>query len=78
MHIGALDAEMLPRLLELYRSRGFEFVTLPEAERDDFYRSSTDLSLKAAPDMLESVAAERHVAFPPQPKLSVEPESLCK
>lgn len=78
MHIGALDAEMLPRLLELYRLRGFEFVTLPDAERDDFYRSSTDLSLKAAPDMLESVAAERHVAFPPQPKLSVEPESLCK
>jgi len=78
MHIGALDAEMLPRLLELYRSRGFEFVTLPEAERDDFYKSSTDLSLPAAPDMLESVAAARHVAIPPQPHLSVEPESLCK
>jgi lysophospholipase L1-like esterase len=78
MHIGALDAEMLPRLLELYRSRGFEFVTLPEAERDNFYRSSTDLSVPAAPDMLESVAADRHLVLPPQPHLSVEPESLCK
>src|SRR6185369_16202507 len=28
MHIGALDAEMLPQLLELYRSRGFQFITL--------------------------------------------------
>src|SRR5438270_5990748 len=28
MHIGALDARMLPELLELYRNRGFSFVTL--------------------------------------------------
>jgi lysophospholipase L1-like esterase len=78
MHIGALDAEMLPRLLELYRSRGFQFVTLPQAERDEFYRASTDLHLPPAPDMLEWLAGERHIAMPPQPQLSAEPESLCK
>jgi hypothetical protein len=78
MHIGALDAEMLPRLIELYRSRGFQFVTLQRAESDEFYRTSTDLSLPPAPDMLEGVASERHVTMPPQPQLSVEPESLCK
>lgn len=78
MHIGALDAEMLPRLLDLYKSRGFEFVTLQQAESDEFYRSSTDLRLPAAPDMLEGVAGERHIPMPSQPQLSVEPESLCK
>jgi peptidoglycan/xylan/chitin deacetylase (PgdA/CDA1 family) len=77
MHIGALDSEMLPRLLELYRSRGFQFVTLPQAESDEFYRASTDLHLPPAPDMLEWLAGERHIAMPPQPQLSVEPESLC-
>jgi lysophospholipase L1-like esterase len=78
MHIGALDAEMLPQLLELYRSRGFQFITLEQAERDEFYRVSTDLHMPASPDMLEGIAAERHIPFPPQPELSVEPESLCK
>ena len=78
MHIGALDAEMLPRLLDLYKSRGFEFVTLQQAESDEFYRSSTDLSLPPAPDMLEGVAAARHIPVPAQQHLSVEPESLCK
>jgi lysophospholipase L1-like esterase len=78
MHIGALDSEMLPRLLELYRSRGFQFVTLSQAERDEFYRALTDLHLSPAPDMLEWLAGERHMAMPPQPQLSVEPESLCK
>ena len=61
MHVGAFDARMLPRLLELYRSRGFEFVTLQQAESDDFYRQDTDLNLPPGPDMLEGVAAERHI-----------------
>ena len=78
MHIGALDAEMLPRLLDLYKSRGFRFVTLQQAESDDFYRTSTDLSLPPAPDMLEGVAGARHMPAPTPPQLSVEPESLCK
>jgi lysophospholipase L1-like esterase len=78
MHIGALDAEMLPQLLELYRSRGFQFITLEQAERDEFYHVSTDLHMPASPDMLEGVAAEQHIPLPPQPQLSVEPESLCQ
>ncbi len=78
MHVGALDAEMLPQLLELYRARGFQFITLEQAQRDEFYRVSMDLKLPPAPDMLEGLAAERRIAFPPQPQLSVEPESMCK
>ncbi|HLH08768.1 MAG TPA: GDSL-type esterase/lipase family protein [Terriglobales bacterium] len=60
MHVGAFDARMLPRLLDLYKSRGFQFVTLDQAESDPFYREDTDLSLPPGPDMLEGVASARH------------------
>jgi lysophospholipase L1-like esterase len=78
MHIGAFDAEMLPRVLDLYRSKGFEFVSLPEAERDDFYRSSVDLSLPAEPDMLEQVMRARHLELPHRTDFAPELESACR
>jgi lysophospholipase L1-like esterase len=78
MHIGAFDAEMLPRLLELYRARGFQFVTLEQAQRDDFYRVDTNLDVPPAPDTLEGLAGERHISAPPRPETSVQPETLCK
>src|SRR6266700_7520220 len=59
MHIGAFDAEMLPRLLDLYRSKGFRFVTLEEAESDEFYRLDTDLHQPPGPSTLEGIMAER-------------------
>ena len=37
MHAGAFDSEMIPRLLDLYKSRGFKFITLEEAEKDPVY-----------------------------------------
>jgi peptidoglycan/xylan/chitin deacetylase (PgdA/CDA1 family) len=61
MHVGALDAEMLPRLLELYRSRGFTFISLAEAESDEFYRNDLDLSLSPNPDDLEQAMKARHL-----------------
>jgi len=78
MHVGAFDAEMLPRLLDLYRSKGFEFVTLPDAERDEFYRSSIDLSLPAQPDMLEQVMGARHLALPARTDFAPQLESVCR
>lgn len=78
MHVGGLDAEMLPRLLELYRSKGFEYVTLNDAERDPFYRQDTDLHLASAPDSLEGKMAERHLSLPPQPQPEVHFENICR
>jgi len=78
MHIGAFDAEMLPRLLELYRSKGFEFVSLSEAERDAFYRSSIDLSLPAQPDMLEQVMRARHLDLPTRTDFAPQLETACR
>jgi lysophospholipase L1-like esterase len=78
MHVGALDAEMLPQLLSLYRSGGFQFVTLPEAEGDPFYSIDTDLSLPPGPDTLEGVMAERQLPFPPHPAPAVQFDILCR
>jgi peptidoglycan/xylan/chitin deacetylase (PgdA/CDA1 family) len=78
MHIGAFDAEMLPRLLSLYRSRGFQFVTLAEAERDGFYREDTDLNLPPGPDTLEGVMAEHHLPLPPRAAPAVQVDALCR
>jgi lysophospholipase L1-like esterase len=77
MHIGAFDAEMLPKLLDLYRAKGFQFVPLDEAERDEFYREDTDLQLPSGPDLLEGVAAERHVPMPPREPVPAL-ESVCR
>lgn len=77
MHAGAFDARMLPRLLELYRSRGFDFVTLEEAENDPFYREDTDLNLPPGLDMLEGMAAEKHVAVRPNSP-ALQFDTLCR
>ena len=53
MHAGAFDARMLPRLLDLYKARGFGFTTLAKAEAHPFYRTDLDPSLPPAPTTLE-------------------------
>jgi lysophospholipase L1-like esterase len=78
MHIGAFDAEMLPRLLNLYRARGFEFVTLEEAECDEFYRVSTDLNLPAGVDSMEGAMKERQLPIPVYAVGNPKLESLCR
>jgi peptidoglycan/xylan/chitin deacetylase (PgdA/CDA1 family) len=45
MHVSAMSARMMPRLLGLYRDEGFRFVSLAEAQGDAVYRSDTDLNL---------------------------------
>ena len=78
MHVGAFDARMLPRLLELYRARGFEFVTLQQAESDEFYRQDTDLNLPPGPDMLEGVASQRHMVLGSGHLPIMQFDSICE
>jgi peptidoglycan/xylan/chitin deacetylase (PgdA/CDA1 family) len=78
MHIGAFDARMLPRLLELYRSRGFQFITLPEAEKDEFYRQDTDLTLPPGPDSLENVMRARHLPLPTRQQPPADLQTICQ
>ena len=64
MHVGAFDARMLPRLLDLYRAMGFDFTTLPRAEADPFYAAAIDLSLAGPSPTLEAAAAAHGPAVP--------------
>lgn len=77
MHIGAFDAEMLPKLLSLYRSKGFQFVTLENAARDEFYGSAIN-PRSPQPDSLEGVMAQRHLAFPSRLTRTMQLESVCR
>jgi peptidoglycan/xylan/chitin deacetylase (PgdA/CDA1 family) len=78
MHVGAFDARMLPRLLKLYRDKGFTFVTLQDAENDPFYAGAIDPSLPDQPDNLESAMQARGLPLPARPKLSLDLNSLCR
>jgi lysophospholipase L1-like esterase len=78
MHVGALDAEMLRRLLELYRRKGFRFVSLPEAERDEFYRGASDLNLAPGPETLEEAMTARGLSRPPPTNFAARLDSLCR
>lgn len=78
MHIGAFDARMLPRLLQLYKAKGFIFVPLPEAEQDPFYKYDTDPKLLPGPDMLEQVMAQRHWALPSHPNWGGDLAKVCR
>ena len=64
MHLGAFDARMAPRLLKLYRDRGFSFVTLPAAEQDPFYQPDIDLAASSATDTLEAAMNARGLPLP--------------
>jgi len=78
MHIGALDARMLPQLLRLYRDNGFRFIRLEEAERDPFYRSDVDLSVPGGPDTLEETMKQHHLPLPEHPRLDVDLNAICR
>jgi xylan 1,4-beta-xylosidase len=77
MHIGALDSHMLPQLLDMYRQAGFRFVSLPEAERDPFYRSDVDPSLPPEPVNLEWTAIARGIKLPPHTDYAPLLDKIC-
>ena len=78
MHIGAFDARMLPRLLNVYRRRGFTFVSLQQAERDPFYQYDVDPRLLPGPDTLEAAAAEKHLPMPQREDFGKKLEAVCR
>jgi len=55
IHVGAFDARMMPKLLAQYREQGFQFVTLPQAERN--YDDSLTPPLPPAPVDANRLAA---------------------
>lgn len=77
MHLGAFDAHMLPRLLAMYRDKGFRFVSLEEAQRDPHYRADIDLALPPGPRDLEHALAAKGLKVPKGPAM-LPLRSMCR
>lgn len=78
MHIGAFDARMLPRLLDLYRAKGVKLVTLEAAMRDRFYWSDANPRLRPGPVSLEQAMSARGVNFPARVVQVLPFDMLCR
>lgn len=77
MHLGALDARMLPRLLAQYRSEGFEFGTLAKAESDPVFAADVNPSLPPAPPKWQQMQAKGLMPTPVE-NVSKMLDSLCR
>jgi hypothetical protein len=78
MHVGALDARLLPRLLQFYRDKGMSFISLEEAEKDPFYRADLDPSPPAHSDSFGQAMQARGLALPPRPHTDLDVNSLYR
>lgn len=76
LHVSAMTARMMPRLIALYREAGFRFVSLPQAQSDPAYLSYTDLKLRAPPSVWE-LARQKGVQLPQQADHSVRLAATC-
>ena len=77
LHESPFEARMLPRLIAFYRSAGFRFVSLSDAERDPAYADQTNPALPADPKGLEGKAIARGIALPTRTDLSAALAAIC-
>ncbi len=78
MHVGSFDALMLPELLHLYRTRGFTFVALPQANADSIYAEDPDLAYTNGDTLTEELAAKRKVPVPLHTKPYDRLNAICR
>jgi peptidoglycan/xylan/chitin deacetylase (PgdA/CDA1 family) len=78
MHVGALDAEMLPSLIDLYKSRGFKFVTLEKAQRDPWYKGYNNPRAAEAPGRPEAMLQAKGLPVPTRHNYGPELAAVCK
>jgi peptidoglycan/xylan/chitin deacetylase (PgdA/CDA1 family) len=77
LHDSAFEARMLPRLIELYRSEGFRFVSLPAAERDPAYADQMRPDLPAEPKGLEWKAITRGIELSSRTDFAPALAAIC-
>ena len=67
LHLGAFSPEILPALFALLEKRGFEPVTLEEAQRDAAYRTDPAFVAKKTGTLLEQHMDARRLPYPTLP-----------
>jgi peptidoglycan/xylan/chitin deacetylase (PgdA/CDA1 family) len=66
LHVGGLNAVMMPALLALLRERGLDLVTLPEAQGDPAYAMDPDVPLAGGATLLDRMMAAKRIEPPPR------------
>jgi peptidoglycan/xylan/chitin deacetylase (PgdA/CDA1 family) len=78
LHVGAFDARMLPRLIELFRSDGFNFITLEQAESDPAYAFDPNVGYPSGGTLQELTASVKKINYPDNTKPYKELDRLCR
>ena len=79
MHLGAFSSAILPDALDLLKKKGFQLVTLEEAEKDAAYESDPDVGLHDAGTLLDQWMQVKQIKYPEHTeKPYKEIESVCK
>lgn len=78
LHEGAIEARLLPELLDLYRKRGFTFISLPQAEADPAYLEDSDFGYPGGGALTEQLTAKRKLKFPLNSKPYKQLEATCR
>lgn len=78
LHLGAFSPQILPSLFDLLQAKGFEPVTLEEAQSDDAYRSDPDFVSTNTGTLLEQHMDAKKLTYPRiPPKARKELAGIC-
>jgi len=69
---------MLPRLIALFRARGFQFIPLQQAEQDPAYSFDPNIGYPSGGTLQELTAKVKGVNFPDNTKPYKELEAMCQ
>ncbi len=79
LHLGAFSPEILPSLFHLLEQKGFELVTLEEAQRDPAYESNPEHVASNTGTLLEQHLDAKKIEYPPvPPKPRKELAAICQ
>jgi peptidoglycan-N-acetylglucosamine deacetylase len=79
MHLGAFSSTILPEALDLLKKKGFQLVTLEEAESDAAYEGDPDVGLHDAGTLLDQWMQVKQIKYPAHgEKPYKEIESVCQ
>jgi peptidoglycan/xylan/chitin deacetylase (PgdA/CDA1 family) len=78
LHVGAFDAKMLPQLIAQFRARGFQFITLEQAEQDPAYAFDPHIGYPGGGTLEEFMAKVKGIDFPDNTKPYKKLDHLCR
>ena len=79
MHLGAFSSTILPDALDLLKKKGFQLVTLEEAEKDEIYAGDPDVGLHDAGTLLDQWMQVKQIKYPEhREKPYKEVEGICQ